>query len=120
MDTVGFIDKIASGDLTEDEQLALLAQVETSIQLRKQAKQVQQDLDHYEQAVEIITETINTHKAEVDASLEKVYSYVRQPGPAGKDGKPDYKVVTELSRKYYEQKEQEDAQKVKNILGIYW
>lgn len=87
MDTVGFIDKIASGDLTEDEQLALLAQVETSIQLRKQAKQVQQDLDHYEQAVEIITETINTHKEEVDSALKEVYSYVRQPGPAGKDGK---------------------------------
>lgn len=87
MDTVGLIDRIAAGDLSEDEQLALLAQVETSIQLRKQAKQVQQELDTYETAVEVIAQTINDHKTEVDKALQEVYSYVRQPGPAGKDGR---------------------------------
>lgn len=87
MDTVGLIDRIAAGDLSEDEQLALLAQVETSIQLRKQAKQVQQELDTYEAAVEVISNTINDHKIEVDKALKEVYSYVRQPGPAGKDGR---------------------------------
>jgi YD repeat-containing protein len=86
METVGLINRIASGDLTEDEQLALLAQMEASIQLKKQAKEVQKDLDTYGRAVEVITDTINSHKARVDSSLKEVYSYVRQPGPAGMDG----------------------------------
>lgn len=87
MDTVGLIERIAAGDLSEDEQLALLAQVETSIQLRKKAKQVKEELDTYEAAVEVIAQTINDHKTDVDNALKEVYSYVRQPGPAGKDGK---------------------------------
>ena len=87
MDTVGLIERIAAGDLSEDEQLALLAQVETSIQLRKQAKQVQEELDTYEAAVEVIAQTINDHKTDVDRALKEVYNYVRQPGPTGKDGK---------------------------------
>lgn len=87
MDTVGLIERIAAGDLSEDEQLALLAQVETSIQLRKQAKQVKEELDTYEAAVEVIAQTINDHKTEVDKALKEVYNYVRQPGPAGKDGR---------------------------------
>jgi YD repeat-containing protein len=87
MDTVGLIERIAAGDLSEDEQLALLAQVETSIQLRKQAKQVQEELDTYEAAVEVIAQTINDHKTDVDKALKEVYSYVRQPGPMGRDGK---------------------------------
>jgi YD repeat-containing protein len=87
MDTVGLIERIAAGDLSEDEQLALLAQVETSIQLRKQAKQVKEELDTYEAAVEVIAQTINDHKTDVDNALKEVYSYVRQPGPMGRDGK---------------------------------
>lgn len=81
------VNKIASGSLTEDEQLALLKQVETSVLLAKQAKQVQQELSVFEQAANVISSTIKQHKKEVSASLAEVQQYVRQPGPAGKDGK---------------------------------
>lgn len=87
METQDLIKRVASGDMTEDEQLALLAQVEASIQLRKQAKLVEQELSAFEEAATLIADTLQQHKAEVNRSLEEVYSYVRQPGPSGKDGK---------------------------------
>jgi hypothetical protein len=81
------VNKIASGSLTEDEQLALLKQVETSVLLAKQAKQVQQELSVFEQAADVISSTIKQHKKEVSAALAEVQQYVRQPGPKGQDGK---------------------------------
>lgn len=120
MESTDLIKRIAQGDMTEDEQLALLAQVEASIQLRKQAKVVEQELSAFEQAAEVIAQTINEHKQQVDQALTEMRYYVRQPGPAGKDGKVDYGKVATLSQEFYSKKEAEDAQKVKNILGIYW
>lgn len=87
MELADLVKKVATGDMTEDEQLALLAQVETSIQLRKQAKQVEQELSAFDEAATLIVESLNKHKTEVNNSLEEVYSYVRQPGPMGRDGK---------------------------------
>lgn len=87
MELVDLVKKVATGDMTEDEQLALLAQVETSIQLRKQAKQVEQELSAFDEAATLIAENLYKHKTEVNNSLEEVYRYVRQPGPMGKDGK---------------------------------
>ena len=80
------VNKIASVSLTEDEQLALVKQVETSVLLAKQAKQVQQELSVFEQAANVISTSIKQHKKEVSASLAEVWQYVRQPGPAGIDG----------------------------------
>jgi len=82
----GVINRIASGDLSTQEQLVLLKQIEASVLLQKEQEEVQMELDTLSQAADVIASHLKEHKSYVKGELEKVYSYVRQPGPKGDRG----------------------------------
>lgn len=81
------IKAIAEGNLPEEEQLALLKNLEASILAKKNQKEVEQQKDYVQTAIETIVNRLKTHERDVANRLTSVEEFVRVPGPAGKDGR---------------------------------
>lgn len=80
------IKAIAEGNLPEEEQLALLKNLEASILAKKNQKAVEQQKDYVQTAIETIVNRLKTHERDVANRLTSVEEFVRVPGPQGARG----------------------------------
>lgn len=80
------IKAIAEGSLPEEEQLALLKNLEASILAKKNQKAVEQQKDYVQTAIETIVNRLKTHERDVGNRLTSVEEFVRVPGPQGERG----------------------------------
>jgi YD repeat-containing protein len=80
------IKAIADGSLPEEEQLALLKNLEASILAKKNQKAVEQQKDYVQTAIETIVNRLKTHERDVGNRLTSVEEFVRVPGPQGERG----------------------------------
>lgn len=80
------IQQIADGTLPEEEQLALLKNLEASILAKQAQKEVEQQKDYVETAIETIVNRLKTHERIVTDRLTSVEDFVRVPGPVGATG----------------------------------
>lgn len=80
------IKAIAEGNLPEEEQLALLKNLEASILAKKNQKAVEQQKDYVQTAIETIVNRLKTHERDVANRLASVEAFIRVPGPQGARG----------------------------------
>ena len=77
---------ITNGTLADEEQLALLKNLEASILAKKAQKEVETQKDILQTAIETIVNRLKTHERIVADRLASVESFVRVPGPVGATG----------------------------------
>jgi YD repeat-containing protein len=80
------IKAIAEGSLPEEEQLALLKNLEAAILAKKNQKEVEEQKDYVQTAIETIVNRLKTHERDVGNRLTSVEEFVRVPGPQGERG----------------------------------